>query len=76
MEKLKRSLRKEAVSRKDADFSKMNYPGYVTWTFPPDSLRNGRHCYFPPSRSPDVETSFYKTGFSQSWVHYLSAAAP
>lgn len=68
--------KKKVVSRKYAHFSKMNNPWDITLTFSPNLLRNGRRCYFHPSRSSDVGTSFYKTGFSQSWAHYLSSVAP
>lgn len=61
-EKLKMLLQKKGVHRKDAHFSKMNYPWNITWTFSPDLLENGGHCYFHPCRSPDVKTSFYKGG--------------
>lgn len=54
-------------------FQKQNYPWDSTLTFSPNVLRNGRHCYFCPSRSADAETSFCKTGFSQPWAYNLSS---
>lgn len=56
-------------------FQKWNYPWDSPLTLSPNVLKNGRHCYFCPSRSSDVETSFCKTGFSQPWAYNLSSMA-
>lgn len=69
----KKSLRWGTLAERSFIFLKQNYPRDSTLTFSPNVLRNGRHCYFCPSRSNDAETSFCKTGFSQPWAYNLSS---
>lgn len=69
----KKSLHRGTLAERNLIFQKQNYPRDSTLTFSPNVLRNGRHCYFCPSRSTDAETSFCKTGFSQPSAYNLSS---